>query len=63
MLTEKKRIDSAAERVNQSAKMPVGVIPNGNRNVKPSLQHPVRLRQWFKESLKESPKDLGTLRR
>ena len=59
----KKRIDSAAERVNQSAKRPVGVIPIGNRNVRPSLQHPVRLQQWLKESLRENLRGPGPLRR
>ena len=63
MLTEKKRIDSTAERVNQSAKTPAEVVPIGNRNVRPSLQHPVKLRQWFKESLKENLRGPGPLRR
>ena len=42
---EKKRIDSAAERANQSVRTPVEVIPIGNRNVKLSLQDLVKLQQ------------------
>ena len=60
---EKKRIDSVAERVNQLAKRPVGVIPIGNRYVRPILQHLVRFEQWLKESLKENLKGPGPRRR
>ena len=43
--TVKKKIDSAAESVNQSVKTLAGVIPIRNRSVRPSLQHPTKLRQ------------------
>ena len=63
MLTEKKRIDSVAGRVNQSAKRPVEVVPVGNKSVKPSQRHLVRLQQWLKESLRENLRGPGLLRR
>ena len=45
MLMEKKRIDSAVGRANQSVRTPVEAIPIGNRNKKLSLQDLVKLRQ------------------
>ena len=42
---EKKRIDSAVERANQSVRTPVEAIPVTNRSVKLSLQGLEKLRQ------------------
>ena len=63
MLTEKKRIDFEAGRVNQSAKRLVEVDPVGSKSVKPSQRHLGRLQQWLKESLRENLKGPGPLRK
>ena len=63
MLMEKNRIDSVAGRVNRSVKRPVEVVPVGNKSVKPSQRHLVRLQQWLKESLRENLRGPGPQRR